>query len=409
MRGALYRVASLVCLLAAGCSAGGTGGVSAPDNAKDFLAAYRDAVCDNVGSCCGGTGGPYSSAEACRQGFANVSVSSLTYDASKAKACLDAVNASIRACESLGLDGLQACHRALQGKTRPGEACDDQKNPYQCAQPADDSSVALCNSGKCQVIKRTGRAGDSCDRDATETSACDDATFCDGSTCVKREAEGEACSIDHCAKGLSCESDASSTIASLRCVKRGDGAACGPGGSCGYSFACDRQTCKCRARKAAGAECNCDSECLGHCDDGHCKGDANSGPSFCHGYDRAASCILGVSDAGSSSCSIQPPARLLTPDEAACKDSVPESVSPTCAACACSAGDTCPSAVMACDATCWGLIQCIQRMCPDFARMAMSGDTSCVSTNCADYLSGVKAATDAGMCVVQQCAVQCSP
>ena len=95
-----------------------------------------------------------------------------------------------------------------------------------------------------------------------------------------------------------------------------------------------------------------------------------------------------------------------------CMDGVlkADTISDDCKSCICSQSDTCRMNVVetACDATCWGLIQCIATMCPDFAKMSMQSppDFSCVTGKCSAFLAGAMAATAAGMCVTP-CAMDC--
>jgi hypothetical protein len=95
-----------------------------------------------------------------------------------------------------------------------------------------------------------------------------------------------------------------------------------------------------------------------------------------------------------------------------CADNVYEMVARPCAVCVCNIDDNCRTNVQKdkCDAMCWGLIQCIGAMCPNFAMMAMQmpPDYSCLTTNCMAFLSGGTAATAAGPCVTQ-CIDMCRP
>jgi hypothetical protein len=88
-----------------------------------------------------------------------------------------------------------------------------------------------------------------------------------------------------------------------------------------------------------------------------------------------------------------------------CADNVYSMVSEPCKLCVCNIDDTCRMNIQQdkCDAMCWGLIQCIGSMCPNFAAMAMQTppDYSCLTANCMAFLSGGTAATAAGPCVTQ--------
>lgn len=96
------------------------------------------------------------------------------------------------------------------------------------------------------------------------------------------------------------------------------------------------------------------------------------------------------------------------PEVEACIADVLDSVPEECSRCLCGI-ESCRATVAetACNADCWGLIQCIGTMCPDFAAMAMAMDFSCVTTNCSAFLAGATAATPAGMCI-RMCPAECA-
>lgn len=96
------------------------------------------------------------------------------------------------------------------------------------------------------------------------------------------------------------------------------------------------------------------------------------------------------------------------PEVEACVAEVLPSVPEACSRCLCGI-ESCRGTVVqsACNADCWGLIQCIGAMCPDFAAMAAMMDFSCVTTNCSAFLAGATAATPAGMCI-RMCPAECA-
>ena len=96
------------------------------------------------------------------------------------------------------------------------------------------------------------------------------------------------------------------------------------------------------------------------------------------------------------------------PEVAACVADVLSTVPEACSTCLCGI-ESCRATVVesACNADCWGLIQCIGAMCPDFASMAAMMDFSCVTTNCSAFLAGATAATPAGMCI-RMCPAECA-
>ncbi|MFI5306461.1 MAG: hypothetical protein ACHQ53_03850 [Polyangiales bacterium] len=120
----------------------------------------------------------------------------------------------------------------------------------------------------------------------------------------------------------------------------------------------------------------------------------------------------GISDPSTVTVTIGKPDPLSDPKVKMCADNVLPVVSASCRTCICNIDDTCRMNVQMdkCDATCWGLIQCIGTMCPNFATMAMAmpPDYSCLTTNCNAFLGGATGATPAGMCVTQ-CLSDCAP
>jgi hypothetical protein len=111
-----------------------------------------------------------------------------------------------------------------------------------------------------------------------------------------------------------------------------------------------------------------------------------------------------ISDPSTVTITVSPP---LDPAVKACVDTVVSSVKRTCATCVCGVSDTCRAAanMSMCDASCWGLLNCIGSKCPTFA---MTMDAGCVISNCSMYLGGMTGATAIGPCVVPACTSQCS-
>jgi hypothetical protein len=86
-----------------------------------------------------------------------------------------------------------------------------------------------------------------------------------------------------------------------------------------------------------------------------------------------------------------------------CVDSVVPTVQQRCAACVCGVSDACKAAanMSVCGPDCWGLLNCIGTMCPDFMT-----NMSCVTTNCTSFLGGATGAQMIGGCVTM-CAADC--
>jgi len=116
----------------------------------------------------------------------------------------------------------------------------------------------------------------------------------------------------------------------------------------------------------------------------------------------------GVSDPSAISVTVGKPNPLDDPKVKMCADNVYPMVQNSCKACICNIDDTCRAAVQMdkCDATCWGLINCVVTMCPNFAMMAIMMDFSCVTTNCMPFLGGATGSQGATPCLMQ-CQSEC--
>jgi hypothetical protein len=112
-----------------------------------------------------------------------------------------------------------------------------------------------------------------------------------------------------------------------------------------------------------------------------------------------------VSDPSTVQITISAP---LDPDVKTCVDSAYSGASRNCAICVCQESDMCrmAAAESTCGADCWGLLNCIATMCPDYVP---GGDTSCLGSKCASYLSGATGATAIGGCIQPACTAQCAP
>jgi hypothetical protein len=96
---------------------------------------------------------------------------------------------------------------------------------------------------------------------------------------------------------------------------------------------------------------------------------------------------------------------------AECMDNIVDAVSEPCRMCMC-AMETCRAAVVesACDAACWGLIQCVGATCPNYMEMIAMGDTSCFTmpTLCGmAYAANMAGGTPMGTMAAGACARAC--
>ena len=85
---------------------------------------------------------------------------------------------------------------------------------------------------------------------------------------------------------------------------------------------------------------------------------------------------------------------------AECEEMAVQAAGPDCLACVCAED---PDVTVACDETCWSLVQCVGSEC--------DGDgtnTACIVSACADFLGGATAAMAFGP-VITQCLDVCEP
>jgi hypothetical protein len=106
-------------------------------------------------------------------------------------------------------------------------------------------------------------------------------------------------------------------------------------------------------------------------------------------------------DRGTTSTPDSVTIRVGTDPVAECVANVLPVVSEACRQCICDMDDACRTAVVACDASCWGLIGCVGSMCPD------TTDTTCIVNKCSSFLGGATLAMPAGKCI-SPCASACA-
>ena len=78
-------------------------------------------------------------------------------------------------------------------------------------------------------------------------------------------------------------------------------------------------------------------------------------------------------------------------------------IASTCVSCVCA--NAIPEAV-ACNATCWGLINCYALNCKD---TASGPDVACASTKCMAYIAGIGGAMPLGVKITASCKTECAP
>lgn len=146
--------------------------------------------------------------EACRdtqEEFCLDLVPSSGYEATHAKACLRAVqnayaDAELTAKELLTVRALRGdCSKLIRGSADEGDSCDEDSD---CDTTKGYACVRRPDGGTCQIPEEVG-AGRSC---RAENAVCEEDFYCDGSNCVERLPEDEACThSSECASDLRCQ------------------------------------------------------------------------------------------------------------------------------------------------------------------------------------------------------------
>ncbi|MCC6812334.1 MAG: hypothetical protein IT381_33245 [Deltaproteobacteria bacterium] len=223
-----------------------------------FLAAYIDAICDNIGACCTSGGLDYD-AERCRAGMlAQASATPVAdVDPGTAEQCIAFVTSAVTACAPPAGPMRNACTEIFtpQGPQKPGEDCTASAD---CSTGADDGypycAVASgASSGTCKEYV-PGKVGDVCaSTSATTIYLCPESAFCSTSaatsTCKPRQSIGSTCTSDSCVADAYC-----SAAASPVCTKRiaiGQSCAAAPQGCAAGAF-CSQESGECEAYKKPG-------------------------------------------------------------------------------------------------------------------------------------------------------------
>ena len=270
-----------VALASCGGSSEGTPGAAKPIAIEDFAKALADAVCGNVGPCCGNAGYPFDS-NACHAKsreqigtFVRESnVEGTVYDADAAGQCAAEYASVARACgDTQSVDA--TCRKVFRGTRMAGESC---------------SSNVQCESGECGLengqAKCDGKSdrvhrmkGESCEGTCTVND--DKSEYCRGPIppgggdpferrgcytndglicgpdfiCHTAPAFGEACFV-----GFPCAGD--SFCEAGTCARKRATGSCGEASdACDSSAFCDLTSRECRAKKSDGEACSSSGEC----------------------------------------------------------------------------------------------------------------------------------------------------
>ena len=235
--GLLLGLLGLVAFAGCGGSSDDDGGSSAPPVPKEELASRSgDALCNDLGACCGAEGYAYDVA-GCKQTMQELVDGFLIdpaekegaeYDAQAAGDCLAWMQKSAKSC-SFG-EAPEACDRIYVGVKQTGIACE---SDIGCA-PVPGADVQC--EGQCLAIPR-GKAGDACNGTCTDHG--------DGSSCSSSGQTGAATCWTN--EGVFCGQDG--TCQALLPI----GAACSFEGCVSTAY-CNDGTCA--PRLGAGEPCN---------------------------------------------------------------------------------------------------------------------------------------------------------
>jgi hypothetical protein len=284
-----------------GCLVGATAGCSQaePDHASnpqsdlnteaagDFATAFPTAFCEGIAGCCAAADIPSDVANCKDLLTAQLSASlsriaslKYAYDASAAADCIKASRAGLVACtDPEAMDAAKrVCSGVFMGTVALGGACSDSGECIKTNAPYVSCDAGVCTAESdydfpsdevhgvrgdpCQASCRANEDGSSnCRAPAQGGSSgvfcwANDGLVCgSGGTCVDAPVLGETCSA-YCADGAYCGSGL--------CV---ESTATGPcrsdDGTCLSSSYCDWTASTCTPKKANGAACNSDRECVG--------------------------------------------------------------------------------------------------------------------------------------------------
>jgi len=201
------------------------------------------------------------------------------YDATKAKACIDALKVDAKTAAYCGQGpSITTCGGVFKnaGSKNANEAC---KTNADCSNGGAPDADGLClgagDKAKCRQVKH-GKEGDACVGTRAAGKTDELVTIPDGAT-----------SLCFISDGLVCDSKSS------KCVKRGEvGATCSPSslGACLDTAFCSRNTEQCTARVGADAPCEDADQCLA----GFTCGNDGEGNGVCLALAReGGACIRG--------------------------------------------------------------------------------------------------------------------
>ena len=232
---------------------GNSPGTTTVASAAQFETAYAEAACRALQPCCEKVGSK-SNAACVEQTTAKIAKTAskpgYVFDATKASACVQAVQAATCAGSFYDTTSCRGVFSPPDGDKKPGEACDNNED---CAGGSSDQAVCLGTTEyTCSRVVRVGL----------------------GEQCFGLAPTADGNTYTGCTEGLRCD-----TMATKKCVKeREAGDAC-PDYDCGLDAQCKEGICV--GRQAEGAACEQSYECASDtCKGGKCVL-ASPGAEFC--------------------------------------------------------------------------------------------------------------------------------
>jgi hypothetical protein len=234
--------------------------------ARRFCVALHDIPEERRAACCTEKPGLVVTSECERTLSAAIAVKAVALDAPGVEACERALRAAYEGCEWPGPfmpDVPDECLRVIRGLVPEGARC---RSSLECEGDLRCQGATPTTTGRCHVPAVDGqRCGGSADTLATYTRQHDvDARhpeckgYCSRTRCAPITEIGGACAVSAaCGKSALCVGG-KCVAAALPAI----GEAC-LGDACQKGAVCVKG--KCLARKAAGATCTTDFECLGAC------------------------------------------------------------------------------------------------------------------------------------------------
>jgi hypothetical protein len=238
----------------AGCHGGGT---VAPTSASAFCQSVELLNVQAIIRCYGGTAADWPilfGASACPMLDAAVANHQLTYDATKASACLDQLAMPV-ACSADTPAGPSCVASVLIGAVPDGQPCG---TGYVCRLGSACVVPPISDSCPVKTCQHSPVAGDACALDQFGADPCTSGSTCVGGKCVADAKIGASCGTTgqaSCDQNLFC----ATYLPAPTCKRDVEGGPCANGLGCFDYQYCDATTGHCHVRLPVGADCSTDS------------------------------------------------------------------------------------------------------------------------------------------------------